>query len=305
MTAATIARLAWYLPKNTAPAGSYVLDDNLGIDKERAQLIMHYAYQHKNLQFGWDFAKYFAEHIKAPFPAFLHGYDQFIWRAYKFLQGYEDPVIAGAVALCAPGYTTLRGNIQDLLVNDQVENYQYIADKLGIPLTTVVAYEKLFFNIFDRRKEHAFIAELVYPEGRMVEVMKDYLEKTGIATLMLRAGYKHNPDVALYLMGIGEHPYKNFDASVGAMELDKMFMQDGILYAAAGLQNVDNAVPLKNARLSIQAGKMGNNEQKDNGLAVPLAESMRNEIIRISELKARAIARAKMAEREAATPHDT
>jgi hypothetical protein len=39
----------------------------------------------------------------------------------------------------------------------------------------VIAYEKLFFNVLDRKKDHSYIASVVYPEGRLVEAAEDYI----------------------------------------------------------------------------------------------------------------------------------
>lgn len=319
MRADTIAKLAWYMPRNEAKAGSYVLPDELGIDRKRAQDIMHYAYCHKNLHFGWDFVTYMSNTPGATFPAFLHKQDLFLWRAYKFKQGFHDPVIAGALSYTAPGNAALRRKLNGMLIDPDMEEYRvvmdkrtqekliavcpelnkpmpyvykHIADTFGLPLANVIAYEKLFFNVVDRMEDHIFIANILYPEGRMVEAAQDYLDKTGLDDIFLRMAYNNAPNVSLYMMGIGKHPFRNFDAATGATELDRMFMQDGILYKAAGFQNSDSCVPLKNARLSIQAGKMGNGEQKDAGGVMVEGDILKAEAIRISELKARARAEA-------------
>ncbi len=304
------------MPPNKAKAGNYVLSDELGIDEKRAREIMHYAYCHKNLHFGWDFVKHLVNTPGATFPAFLHGQDLFLWRAYKFLQGYYDPVIAGAISYTSSGYSKLRRDLNSMLVSPQTEEYQVTLDKdkqkkelplcpemgktissvyldvaanFGLPLGNVIAYEKLFYNVVDRRADHAFIANIVYPEGRWVEAMADYMEKVTAEEFTMRAAYNNRPEVALYLMGIvNVHPFVNYDETSGSKELDKRFMQDGILYAAAGLQNSENCMPIKNARLSIQAGKMGNGEQQNAGTTTTLADAMRDAAIHVSELKARA-----------------
>lgn len=283
------------MPRKQAMAGEYMLEETPQIVGERAHEIMHYAYCHKNLKFGWDFAAYMAS-TTGTFPAFLHNDDLFLWRAYKFIQGFPDATIAGALAMTTKAYQKQRNDMNTLILNAEVKSHAYIADTLSIPEEIVIAYEKLFFNVFDRKKDHEFIASITYPEGRMVEALADYLEKTGVWTLMLRAGYNNHPDVGLYLMGIGKHPYRNYDAATGAKELDKMFMQDGILYAASGFQNVDNAVPLKNARLSIQAGKMGNNDDRNSGSTFILEDTIRQDLIELSELKAVAAAEAQEAQ---------
>lgn len=289
MRASTIAKLAWYMPRHDSDAGLYVPASD-ALTERQTNDIMHYALCHKNLQFGWDFAQRLnaAKHIK--FPAFLHKDDLFVWRAYKYMQGFEDPAVAGAVALTAKGNENLAADIQALLIAKTVTDHGYIASRLSLPVSVVAAYEKLFFNVLDRKNDHAYIASIVYPESRMVEVMKDYLEHTSINTLLMRSGYNHGEDIILYMMGIGQHPFKMYDAATGAAELDGLFMRDGILYAAAGLQNVPNSTPITNARLSINAGKMGKNEEQGGVAAISLEDTVRTELIEISQRKAKAMA---------------
>lgn len=289
MRASTIAKLAWYMPRQEADAGLYV-PASASMSERQTNDIMHYALCHKNLQFGWDFACRLnaAKHIK--FPAFLHKDDLFVWRAYKYLQGFEDPAVAGAIALTTKGNENLASDIQALLVAKTVTDPGYIASRLNLPLSVVTAYEKLFFNVLDRKNDHAYISSIVYPESRMVEVMKDYLETTSINTLLMRAGYNNGEDIVFYMMGIGQHPFMAYDAAAGAAELDGLFMRDGILYAAAGLQNVPNSTPITNARLSINAGKMGKNEDHGSIPVISLQDTVRTELIEISQRKAKAMA---------------
>lgn len=289
MRASTIAKLAWYMPRQEADAGLYVPTSALLSERQAAD-IMHYASCHKNLRFGWDFAARLNEHKNVRFPAFLHKDDLFVWRAYKYMQGFEDPVIAGAVALTLPANENLQADIKALLMAKDVKDHNYIASRLSIPVSIIAAYEKLFFNVLDRKDDHAYIASIVYPESRMVEAMKDYLEHTGIDALLMRAGYNHGENIVLYMMGIGQHPYKAFDAATGAAELDGLFMRDGILYAAAGMQNVPNSTPITNARLSINAGKMGRGEDQASTTVISLEDTMRSELIAVSQRKAQAMA---------------
>ena len=205
------------------------------------------------------------------------------------MQGFEDPAVAGAVALTTVGHENVAADIQALLISKNVKDHSYVASRMGMPMSVIAAYERLFFNVLDRKDDHAYIASIVYPESRMVEVMKDYLEKTSINTLLLRAGFNNGDGIVAYMMGIGQHPYKAFDAATGAAELDGLFMRDGILYATAGLQNVPNSTPITNARLSINAGKMGKGEDQASTSTISLEDTMRTELIELSQRKARAL----------------
>lgn len=333
MYASTIAKLAWYMPRRDAPAGTYVLPDSLGVEERTARNIMHYAYCHRDLEFGWSFVNHLKSMARTHFPAFLHGQDLFLWRAYKFQQGYYDPVIAGALAYKSEAEKLLRETMHSALTSSSYREYmtadpknyiveevkrylpefrrplpniyRMISEKTGVPLHNVIAYEKLFFNVVDRAKDHEYIARIVYPEGRMVEGMKDYLEKTTTGQLLMRMAYNKDPNFAFYMVGIGDHPYKMYDASMGALEFDKMVLQDGMLFAAAGFMNAEDAIPIRNARLSIQAGKMGNNDQSEGTPMITLADIARAEMIRMSEDTARAMAAAQLEDDDLPPPNVT
>lgn len=291
MRAATIAQLAWYKTPSESTAGLYSCENIPGLSESQIRDIMHYAACHKNLHFGWDFATDMAAST-LPFPAFLEGDDLYVWRAYQYLKGAEDPVIAGAVAITSEGNKNLRNQIHALLVSEDVD-HEFVSDRLSISLEVVKAYEKLFFNVLDRKADHAFIASVVYPDGRMVEAMEDYLETTGFGDLMMRAGLTNGKDFVLYAGGVGKHPFASLDAAEGAARMDKQFMIDGCFYALSGWQHQRrNAMPILNARLSMQASKMGNKqEMAGEVIDVHLSDTLREEIEQISTFKAAARAK--------------
>lgn len=291
MRAQTIAQLAWYKPRSKNAVRLSTSVDLKGIPTSRAADIVHYAECHKNLQFGWDFAVAMQE-SPLPFPAILNGDDLFVWRAYNYLRGRLDSTIEGAIALNMDDNANTRNQIRALLVSNNVD-YDFVAHNLGLPLDTVKAYEKLFFNIVDRKKDRAFIAGIVYPNGRMVEAFEDYLEKTGIGELMMRAGFAHGSQHVLYAAGLGKNPYATKDAMEGAKELDSMFMADGCLYATLGwMHQTRNATPIMNARLSMQASKMGNNNIDKAAGMISLGDTMMNELVAMGQQKAEAASRA-------------
>lgn len=293
MRAATIAKLAWYKPRCIDTDGWTASIKDLKIAEEQLQDILHYATCYKNLQFGWDIAQALVE-ANIPFPSFLEGDDLYVWRAYNYIIGNEDPVIASALALNSRANQQTAATIKALLISKDVTP-TFVSAKTSIPVEVIIAYEKLFFNVLDRKKDHAYIASIVYPNGRMVEAMENYLEETGISDLMLRAGHNKGTDHVLYASGLGDNPFARADVTEGATMLDSMFMADGCLYAGLGwLHQRRNAMPITNARLSIQAGKMGKGEQQQHVGFLGIGETLRNEIITVGQYKAEAQRRAEV-----------
>lgn len=252
---------------------------------------MHYADCHANLRFGWDFAATLVNE-KIPFPSILHGDDYYVWRAYNYLKGGEDPVIEAAVSFELPQRSNLRNQIRALLVCDKVD-CDFVASQLHLNRDAVIAYEKLFFNILDRKKDRAFIASVVYPEGRLTEAFESYIEKTGIGELMMRAGFIKGARHVLYAAGLGKNPYAGKNAAEGASTLDSMFMADGCFYASYGfMHQTKNAMPIVNARLSMQASKMGNNDTVGGSGLPDIGDTMKVEATRMGREAAEARSRA-------------
>jgi hypothetical protein len=71
--------------------------------------------------------------------------------------------------------------------------------------------------------------------------------------------------------------------------MDKKFMAEGLIYAGLGLLNQrKNAMPIHNARLSLQAGKMGKGDTQTVGSAFGFGDTLREELIMVGRQKAEA-----------------
>lgn len=289
MRAQTIAQLAWYQPVSDLTIEQADALPETYVGRERAIQIIHYAQCHKNLQFGWEFAQQINIDPNFQFPAILHGDDLYVWRAFKYLQGHTDPVIQSALALTLPDNKTLKDQINALLITKDITP-AFIAKKLSLDEQTVIAYEKLFFNVLDRKKDHSYIAQIVYPDGRLVEAAEDYIENAGMGDILLRAGFTRGVNHVLYAGGYIDNPFSGEDAATQAEKLDRIFLADGCLYATMGWANQrNNARPIINAKASIIAGKMGKGDNQNSGAkCITPGEILRSELASISKLKMQA-----------------
>ena len=161
MQAQTIAQLAWYKPRSKNAARLSACSDIKGLSPQNASDIIHYAECHKNLQFRLGFcSRYGSSGYPLPFPAILRGDDLIVWRAYRYILGADDPVISGALSLNTDTRANTRNQVRALLISDKVD-CEFVAENLSIPLDVVKAYEKLFFNVIDRKKDHSYIANRI------------------------------------------------------------------------------------------------------------------------------------------------
>lgn len=296
MTAATIAKMAWSMPflfvnsDGGSGEGSSVaaMSKLPGLTDETASDAFFYANCFRNLRIGWDFATAMAM-SDSKFPSIMHGDDLYVWRAYRFLKGDRDPDVEGALAI-ETGVSDGRDTIRAMLVSvgcGHSEVSGYTSLRKGV----VKAYEKLFFNVRDRLKDHMFMASVVYPDGRLVEAFEDYVERSGLGNLLMRAGYSKGVKHVLYASGLGnEHPYAAYNAFDGAGELDKMFMQDGVFIGSMGFMNQKrNSKAISNARMSMQASKMGGGDQADGSVFADIGGIATDELETLTKRKSYAM----------------
>lgn len=285
MTAATIQKLAWYKPRTSAGAR---LSQSLqaAIPAGRLREMEHYANCYRDLRFGWNFA-HSMRRSNLPFPAFLQGKDSYLYRAYLFLAGCQDSTIEAAASITLNINSSTRRTIEALLVCDDIRTSQ-IASRLGIRTEVVDAYEVLFFNILDRKKDYEFVASVVYPEGRLVELYEDYTDYAGVADLLKRAGYNYGKEMVLYGSGIGRNPLTASSAAESASKFDGILMTTGVLAAQYGFAaQSKNAVSIANARMSMQAAKLGGVETSQNNMSASIGHAMSDILTKLAESSAR------------------
>ena len=170
--------------------------------------------------------------------------------------------------------------INALLISSDVD-CKYIADRTSIHVDTIKAYEKLFFNIVDRQNDYMFIKNVVYPDGRMVEMFDDYLKNEDLGRILLRTGYNNGAEHVLHFAGF-KSGLLNTLASGNSMpaQLEALFMANGYLLARNGwLNQRADAVGLYNARSIMQAAKQGGVEETKPSPFTGVADIISNELV--------------------------
>jgi hypothetical protein len=266
MNFTVINTLLEYLPENEDTiTSSYfgsnsVSSDNSTLDSASSRFVLAY----KDLALGWKISRLLSKSSIA-FPCFLAGDDLWLFKAYLYCldnKKFYNKNVAEALGL-ASNYMRRDGDtINALLISDEVD-YKYIANKTALEPDTVKAYEKLFFNIQDRKSDFMFIKNIAYPDGRVVEMFDDYLKNEDLGKILMRTGYNNGPDHVLHFAGFKSGLLNNL-ASGNSMpgQLEALFMANGYLLARNGwLNQRANAVGLHNARNILQAAKQGGVEE--------------------------------------------
>ena len=253
MTASKINQLAWYLP--------VAEPEDTAIGMHDYAELQHYLKAYRNLSFGWDFVLELAKN-KIAIPTILDGNDLWVWRAYHYVVNKTDDwVIRSALQVHIDEGSHRRNTMESLLLDPRAD-VSYISEKLNLPKDVIYAYEKLFYNILDRRTDSTFIAEVVYPDGRIVEMFDDYLQQEGLGSLLKRAGYNNGSADVLYFAGISNDTLSALAGTGTSAQLESLLMANGLVLARNGWSNQrHHAVGINHTRQLMQAAKQGGQEE--------------------------------------------
>jgi hypothetical protein len=220
---------------------------------------------YNDMALGWKAAAMFAR-AHAQLPVYLTADDQWIWRAYLTQCNpdlYFDKHVAEAEALMDISMQHQRHTIQALLLSDDAD-FTDIAKITGLSVDTLVAYEKLFFNVKDRREDAMFLAKHVYPHGRLEELYDNYLRNTTFGDLLRRTGYNCGKDYVVYMSGLRSKLIKDMSVGDMASQLERVVMANGFFLASSGLINQrSDAQGLRTAQSMITAAKAGGMENPE------------------------------------------
>ena len=192
MTFERIQELAQYLPED-----SEYCNEILGHTKQ-ITAVNKFIRSYKDVAFAYHFIKTLVDTNK-PLPAFVD--EPELYDAYQFLRynAYKPNVIF-AISLTHPSNKSMEDVIKAFLITD--EPYNKLANITGIPEEVLRLYEKLFFNVRDRKQEALFIANTVYPNTRMVELMDNYTRNEDFGKMLMRSAYNNGIEDAMYFSGL-------------------------------------------------------------------------------------------------------
>lgn len=217
---------------------------------------------YKDLSFGFHCVKALVkDNIEYP----ISISEPALYKTYMFEKyGVEDKDVIFALALTHPSNKSMEDSIKAFLITD--EPLDKIAKLTGLKKEVLDYYEKLFFNIRDRKDEALFIANVVYPNTRMVELSDGYLKNEDNGRLIIRAAYNNGLDDALYFSGLKADTILSSGANATAMatRLESLIMANGYFLARNFLNSKSNGI--SHARNLLIAAKQGGQGTGDSDL---------------------------------------
>lgn len=287
MTAERVEQLSRYLAAYdlVPPNDAFDIYSETGI---RSAGVARFTQSYKSARFGFDALRSLAS-AALPFPAWFDGDDLILFRMYCFLRGAKpDLVTQQALAFVTPHMRQEKSVLEGMLLARDTD-FQKIAGYFGMPEEAIRLYEKSFFNVRDRMKDLPYLASQVYPEGRQVEMIEDYMNSEETRMLIRRAGYNFGLDDVLHFAGFPAYAIQSSrkTGNLSAKDLEGVILAQGSFLARNGFIN-QRAVPaIRSAVGLIAASKMGGTEQGaglDDDLP-GVAGFLRGEMRRAAELR--------------------
>lgn len=209
-------------------------------------------------RFGWKFVMCFVRSGKY-IPELAA--DPVLWRAYRYEAcRAEDPLMAEALDLDQPRMHFVSNLVRACLIIKEL-SYQDISQKTNVPAAAIRIYEELFFNVRDRMEDTAYIASLVYPDHRTVELNPRYGLLTDAGQFLLRMAWQHGLEPMLMLAGVLKEGGESQAGEI-SRRLESAIMSNALQLNRMGLLNQNNVPGLMHARSIITAIKQSGQEDK-------------------------------------------
>lgn len=246
-------------------AGNYTGDQPLFLRTPLARKRdVPFLHCYRMLDFGWMSASRLAM-ANHPFPVVPRSKDRWVFMAWLVLRHGgtygENPAFAPVIEAWRIRHEAdmrpTRDVIEAALISAGV-TVAGVAARLGIDPDIVAAYESLFYNVLDRKEDHLFLRNVVYPNTRFEEMAKGYFDKADMGKLLLRLGYNKGLDEVLHFAGFRNGYGQGITSEQAASLFQQEVMVGGYLLLASGMSNFDRAHgTVSAARQVLQASKIG------------------------------------------------
>ena len=277
MDAARIQYLSQFIPDDS---DYFRFSLNPGRDTSRHQKqIERFLVAYKDLAFGFHFVRSLIKAGKdLPPDVGERELSEFYW--FETL-GTPNQHLVQALSIHHPSSQFLENSLQAMLLT--TAGLPEISKTSGIPEPVLKIYEQLFFNVRDRREEGLFIANVVYPEHRLVETMEGYIRDIDSGSFLKRSAYNNGLDDVAYFIGLNVDSVSaalSDNAQQMASRLESSIMANGYYLARNGFLNQRSAQGLASARSLLVAAKQGGEDTADLDTfgATSLGDSLVNEL---------------------------
>ncbi len=171
---------------------------------------------------------------------------------YATNSGLPDSVNLQVEQLSHPARRIERNVLQALLISRDC-SYTQIANWLDLGEPAVKLYEILHWNVRHRSAEAAYIAGLVFPEGRVALLKTGAAESLPFEARLLIAGHLYGAKEVLWLAGINTADAQPPSANQSRKDFEQTVLENAVQLARSGALNSKSAPGIAHAKTIIAA----------------------------------------------------
>lgn len=253
--------------------------------REHEQRMLRYAAAYADLQFGWRYVQVLLNNNIEFTPLMREIAGPEIVATYDYFAcDTREPAVMDAWMIAASRERVFDRRVVEALLVSKSYDVEQVQKLTGLGSDAIAAYEKLFFNIIDRRKESLFIASVVYPNSRIVEMCEGYMNEpeNHFGKILQRSGFNNGLPDLLYLSGHAEGNglLSQLATRETAGLLELTLMANAYILARNGWIN-QHTHGITQARGLIAAGKAGgdNNDPSLDSPFATLGSTLQQELV--------------------------
>ena len=252
-----------------------------------ASTALYLSHRH-NPAFGWFYA---SELVRRglEYSRSIEGDDHWLWEAYLHCLGSNHiQEVSFAQDICERNGGEMEQAVLKGLLLGRDATVESVAEMMRYPVRVVGAYERLFFNVLDRKDDEIYIANIVYPHGRIVEFFDEHPRNTVLTDLIVRAGFNNGPEDVLYLAGLRSDMLANLQKGDVSAKLEGLTIANGYVLARNGWQNQKrDSTGLSRAQALLASSKQNHIPQMNSPFTVNIGESLLGELTKVKRQEAK------------------
>ena len=279
MTSAKIYELSAMIPEGSRWFCQNTAQDQDGTHRQTLLMREHCQW---DVRFGWHFI---LSLVEGGVELDKNVHEHFLRQAYKVeKEGAIDQVVLAVLTLREPSRRLIAEGIEALLLTKL--SLEEISKATGRPLEVIQTYEQLFFNVRDRLDDYQFIADHLYPQGRGVELIKDYHLMDSPGMLAKRVGWRGNAEDVRIMLGLLPDRQGDFNLLQDRLNYESRITHAADFQARTGLLHQQTRVQ-RDAKNMLATSKISGEDNAKTldaaGITGGIGDAMLADVLRLAD----------------------
>jgi len=220
--------------------------------------------------FGWEVVQSLQAYGLRK-PVFFEGKLKWIFRAWRMTARPDrDDRWTGAIRWAYNLYSNpelegTRATLEGAMVIKD-STLASVSRMTGLSADAVECYDTLFWNVLDRRQDLAYLQSMIYPKGRVEEMVKGFFHTHNLGKILRRIGYNNNYEDLAYGGGFRFSPVDTISIVDAKEQNERLTLGIGAyMLRNFGMQS-DHHISVCSSRQLLQAAKLGGIEENAAGV---------------------------------------